>query len=132
MIFKSIKFHPRSEGENNKTSVTSRRVKVPSKELENVKLLATLDILNPRPQEGVNKILSSKFKQPKFNPCDSLVVLHWLLSQLLDVPACLTGSHQSYFPSTYLARTLPAMVGSTSSSLTMTLPWIVGVPYCLQ
>ncbi|KAI5650200.1 hypothetical protein M9H77_36205 [Catharanthus roseus] len=44
----------------NKTSVTSRREKVPLKGLENVKLLATLDILNPRPQEGLNKIFSSK------------------------------------------------------------------------
>ncbi|KAI5658016.1 hypothetical protein M9H77_26809 [Catharanthus roseus] len=65
MIFKSIKFYPRSEGETNKTNVISRREKVPLKGLENVKLLATLDILNPRPQEGLNKIFSSKFKQPK-------------------------------------------------------------------
>ncbi|KAI5676938.1 hypothetical protein M9H77_07888 [Catharanthus roseus] len=49
----------------NKTSVTSRREKVPLKELGNVKLLATLDILNPRPQEGLKKLFSSKFKQPK-------------------------------------------------------------------
>ncbi|KAI5667176.1 hypothetical protein M9H77_17029 [Catharanthus roseus] len=49
----------------NKTSVTSRKAKVPLKGLEKVKLLASLDILNPRPQEGLNKILSSKFKQPK-------------------------------------------------------------------
>ncbi|KAI5671385.1 hypothetical protein M9H77_11749 [Catharanthus roseus] len=48
-----------------KTSATSRRERVPLKELENVKLRATLDILNPRPQEGLNKIFSSKFKQPK-------------------------------------------------------------------
>ncbi|KAI5676226.1 hypothetical protein M9H77_07176 [Catharanthus roseus] len=65
MIFKSIKFRPRSEGEENKTSVTSRREKVPLKGLENVKLLATLDILNPTTQEVLNKIFSSKFKQPK-------------------------------------------------------------------
>ncbi|KAI5668710.1 hypothetical protein M9H77_18563 [Catharanthus roseus] len=49
----------------NKTSVTSRREKVPLKGLENIKLLASLDILNPRPQEGLKKIFSSKFKQPK-------------------------------------------------------------------
>ncbi|KAI5664511.1 hypothetical protein M9H77_23834 [Catharanthus roseus] len=30
----------------------------------------------------------------QFDPCDFLVVLPWLLSQLLDVLACLTGSHQ--------------------------------------
>ncbi|KAI5664040.1 hypothetical protein M9H77_23363 [Catharanthus roseus] len=65
MIFKSIKFSPRSEGETNKTSVTSRREKVPLKGFENDKLLATFDILNPRPQEGLNKIFSSNFKQPK-------------------------------------------------------------------
>ncbi|KAI5676090.1 hypothetical protein M9H77_07042 [Catharanthus roseus] len=65
MIFKSIKFRPRSEERTNKTSLTSRREKVPLKRLENVKLLATLDILNPRPQEGLNKIFSSKFKKPK-------------------------------------------------------------------
>ncbi|KAI5650460.1 hypothetical protein M9H77_36465 [Catharanthus roseus] len=40
-------------------------LKVPLKGHENIKLLATLDILNPRPQEGLNKIFSSKFKQPK-------------------------------------------------------------------
>ncbi|KAI5649850.1 hypothetical protein M9H77_35855 [Catharanthus roseus] len=49
----------------NKPSVTSRREKVSLKGLENVKPLATLDILNPRAQEGLNKIFSSKFKQPK-------------------------------------------------------------------
>ncbi|KAI5658090.1 hypothetical protein M9H77_26883 [Catharanthus roseus] len=49
----------------NKTSVTSGKEKVPLIGLENVKLLATLDILNSRPQEGLNKIFSSKFKQPK-------------------------------------------------------------------
>ncbi|KAI5675891.1 hypothetical protein M9H77_06841 [Catharanthus roseus] len=43
----------------------SRREKVPLRGLENVKLLVTLDILNPRLQEGLNKIISSKFKQPK-------------------------------------------------------------------
>ncbi|KAI5671007.1 hypothetical protein M9H77_11371 [Catharanthus roseus] len=65
MIFKCIKFRPSSERENKKISVTSRREKVPLKGLENVKLLATLDILNPRPQEDLNKIFSSNFKQPK-------------------------------------------------------------------
>ncbi|KAI5666891.1 hypothetical protein M9H77_16744 [Catharanthus roseus] len=49
----------------NRTSVTSRREKVPLKVLENVKRLATLDILNPRSQEGSNEIFSSKFKQHK-------------------------------------------------------------------
>ncbi|KAI5675746.1 hypothetical protein M9H77_06696 [Catharanthus roseus] len=39
--------------------------KVPLKGLENVKLQATMDISNPRPQEGLNKIFSSNFKQPK-------------------------------------------------------------------
>ncbi|KAI5676651.1 hypothetical protein M9H77_07601 [Catharanthus roseus] len=63
------KFNPRTQPakhvrkRTNKTSVTSRREKVPLKGLENVKLLATLDILNPRPQEGLNEIFSSKFNE---------------------------------------------------------------------
>ncbi|KAI5667395.1 hypothetical protein M9H77_17248 [Catharanthus roseus] len=53
----------------NKTSITSRRQKVPLKGFENIKLLATLDILHPGPQEGLNKIFSSMFNQPKaFSP----------------------------------------------------------------
>ncbi|KAI5664205.1 hypothetical protein M9H77_23528 [Catharanthus roseus] len=63
--FARIKFHPRVRERTNKTNVTSRREKVPWKGLENVKLLAPLVILNPRPQEGLNKIFSSKFKEPK-------------------------------------------------------------------
>ncbi|KAI5676472.1 hypothetical protein M9H77_07422 [Catharanthus roseus] len=58
-----------SNERTNKTSVTSRREKVPLEGLENVKLLATLDILNPRPQEGLNKIFFSKFKKPKAAYC---------------------------------------------------------------
>ncbi|KAI5657880.1 hypothetical protein M9H77_26673 [Catharanthus roseus] len=65
MIFKSIKFVQEVRERTYKTSVTRRREKVPLKGLEYVKLLATLDVLNPRPQEGLNKIFSSKFKQPK-------------------------------------------------------------------
>ncbi|KAI5668867.1 hypothetical protein M9H77_18720 [Catharanthus roseus] len=41
----------------------------------------TLDILNPRLQEGLNKIFSSKFKQPKFlktnhNAFNSTIISH--------------------------------------------------------
>ncbi|KAI5672357.1 hypothetical protein M9H77_12721 [Catharanthus roseus] len=49
----------------NKTIVTSIKEKVPLKGLENVKLLATLDILNPRPKKGLKKFFSSKVKQSK-------------------------------------------------------------------
>ncbi|KAI5682361.1 hypothetical protein M9H77_03589 [Catharanthus roseus] len=53
-------------GWSEKGGITGLEEKVPLKGLENVKLLATLDILNPRPQEGLNKTFSSKFKKPKF------------------------------------------------------------------
>ncbi|KAI5649703.1 hypothetical protein M9H77_35708 [Catharanthus roseus] len=50
--------------QEHKISSKNRRKKVSLKGLENAKLLATLDILNPKTQEGLNKIFSSKFKQP--------------------------------------------------------------------
>ncbi|KAI5667248.1 hypothetical protein M9H77_17101 [Catharanthus roseus] len=86
----------------NKTSITSRKEKVPLIGLEIVKLLATLDILNPRPQEALETSLA------QFDPCDSLVIFPWLLSQLLDVLACLTGSNHgsTTFSSVSSARTI--------------------------
>ncbi|KAI5652384.1 hypothetical protein M9H77_29571 [Catharanthus roseus] len=85
-----------------KTCVTGRREKVPLKGLENVKLLATLDILNPRPQE---------------------VDLPWLLSQLLNVLACLTGSHQYIVEEDLRKYSQRERTHASNSSSTKCLPY---------